>query len=106
MTVGLNDDFIVDPLLLHDDILVKSPVYLHIANISQVPSNIAGDNYLVYNQTTALATWTINHVLGRYPAVTVIDVNGFAIIADVEYPNISTVVITHAFPLAGKALLT
>lgn len=53
-----------------------------------------------------VATWTVRHNLGRHPLVQVLDTTGAQFDADVEYADVNTVVITHAQPVAGSALLS
>lgn len=59
---------------------------------------------ITFFQTTPSAVWTITHDLGHLPDVTVI-VGGEAVLADVSYPDIQTVVITFALPQTGEAVL-
>jgi len=86
------------------DIVAGEPVYLGIATIVTEPTNNPGQ-FLIYDQSTPMATWTINHTFTRFPSVTVIDASGFVIITDVEHANATTVVLTFAQPISGKALL-
>lgn len=63
------------------------------------------DTFIEHFQNTPSASWSINHGLGRTPAVTLI-VGGKIIIGDVEYTNSEQVLVTFAEPTAGKAILT
>lgn len=58
-----------------------------------------------HTQTNPAASWPINHNLGRYPQVTVVDSAGNRRISDVVYTNINNVSIIHSEPLAGAAYL-
>ena len=91
-------------MTLPTDIIAGEPVFLGITTVLNGGGS-GDDKFYVHEQTTPLATWTISHSFGRYPAVTVIDSSGFVIITDVEYSNSTTVVLTFAQPKSGKALL-
>lgn len=60
---------------------------------------------LPFDQIVPAAVWTINHGLGRYPSVTVIDSAGDPIVGDARYPSNNVIVITFTSPLAGTAYL-
>ena len=64
-----------------------------------------GDKNFVYNQLSSSATWTINHGLTKYPAVTIVDSAGTVVIGTVDYPSLNQVVVTFTTPFAGKAYL-
>jgi hypothetical protein len=57
-----------------------------------------------FQQTAPAAVWTITHTLGHLPEVNII-VGGESVDAQVDYPNINTVVITFAAPQTGTAEL-
>lgn len=59
----------------------------------------------IHDQTVAATTWTIEHNLGKYPAVTCIDGNGYVLIATVQYTGLNTVVLTFTEATTGKAIL-
>lgn len=50
------------------------------------------------NQTS----YTVNHNLGKYPAVTVIDSAGDEVIGDVEYLDLNTLRVVFSAPLSGR----
>lgn len=60
----------------------------------------------VFTQSTAAATWTINHNLGHVPSVEVFDSGSQEIEADVSHPSVNTAVIVFTVPTAGFARLT
>lgn len=92
------------------DFYVDAGSYDFLANGARIPFDAAEasggtDFYLLHDQTSALATWTIPHSFGRYPSVTLIDSASKVILTDLEYPDIATVVATFAEPTIGKAIL-
>ena len=80
-----------------------------LANDGKVPAEYlpAGGGSLVrvdHGQSTPAVTWTVNHNLGRRPHTEVYDPAGQLLLADVEHPDVNTVVITHAEPAAGSVV--
>ena len=65
---------------------------------------LSGANY-VHSQAVPAATWTINHGLGRYPSVTVVDSAGSVVGGDVEYTSTNQVVIYFSAAFGGAAYL-
>ncbi len=59
----------------------------------------------VHTQSTATSQWTINHYLNTKPGVTVVDNSGQELLAELHYPNNSTVLVTHGSPYSGVAYL-
>jgi hypothetical protein len=67
------------------------------------PGSGSGGSYL-FDQATPAATWSITHSLATKPAVTVV-VGGELLLAEVQYPSDSQVVVVFAQPTAGSAYL-
>lgn len=67
------------------------------------PGASGGSSTVILTQTTPLATWSASHSIGHKPTVAVI-VGNELVIADVEYPDDSTVVVTHASPQTGMVV--
>ena len=59
----------------------------------------------VHSQTPLAQVWTVDHPLGKYPAVTVVDSGNNVLEADVRYVNPDQLTITFAAPTSGKAYL-
>lgn len=64
-----------------------------------------GDLNYTHSQGAASAVWTINHSLGKYPSVTVIDSAGDEVEGTVTYPSTSQVVVTFTAAFSGTAYL-
>lgn len=62
-----------------------------------------GESAQVWDQNTPAATWTIPHTKGRIPVVQVY-VAGEQVVGDIDATD-TQVVVTHAAPVAGKAIL-
>ena len=67
----------------------------------------AGPSHATYThtQSSASATWTINHNLNCFPSVTIVDSAGSVVIGDVSYTNANTLVVTFVAAFGGKAYL-
>lgn len=70
------------------------------------PAGAVGGAPYTHTQVTPAATWPINHNLGRYPQVTIVDTFGNRRFADVIYADINNVSVIHSEPLAGAAYLS
>lgn len=71
----------------------------------QGPSGAAGGSAVVHVQSTPVPSWGISHSFGREPNVVVI-IDDEYVMADVQYPTLTTVVINFGEPQTGKAILT
>lgn len=69
------------------------------------PPGPAGGTYH-YIQSSPSAVWTINHNLGFYPNVTIVDSAGSVVEGDVTYPNTNTMVLTFTGGFSGDAYLS
>ncbi len=70
----------------------------------QGPPGSAPPTY-VHTQSVPSDTWTIEHGLGTYPSVSVVDSAGNTIISDVRYDTTSRLVVTFSASFSGKAYL-
>jgi len=68
------------------------------------PAGPPGQSF-IYTQSTLASVWTINHNLGVYPAVNVVDSGGTEVIPDVLYNSANTVTLTFGTPTSGRAFL-
>lgn len=59
----------------------------------------------VHEQTEASAEWVIEHNLGRYPAVTVLDSDGSEVHGDVRHDSENKVTVKFTVPFGGTATL-
>lgn len=60
----------------------------------------------VHVQAAASSIWTVNHTLGGYPSVTVVDTASTTVIGEVSYISTSQVRISFTAPFSGYAYLT
>ena len=91
--------------------VIKIGALLYVYNVVQAAAPIGGGvggsgSDTLFTFATPSATWTISHGLGHRPIVSLIDSTGAGFDADLEYPDLNTVVATHAVPVAGFAVIT
>lgn len=60
----------------------------------------------VHTQSTAASTWVINHALGGYPSVSVVDSSKTLVFGEITYPSTSQVVVNYSAAFSGYAFLT
>lgn len=59
----------------------------------------------IHTQLTASSEWTIQHNLGKFPSVTVVDSAGSVVLGETEYLDRNTVRLTFSSAFAGHAYL-
>jgi len=60
----------------------------------------------IFTQGVASALWTINHNLGTYPAVTVLDSTGAEVVCSIQYIDANNLTVAAVLPFSGQAILT
>jgi len=56
-----------------------------------------------FTETVSLSTtWTVNHNLNKYPAVSILDTGGTEVYGQIDYVSLTQVVITFVLPVAGR----
>lgn len=60
----------------------------------------------IHTQAAVSATWTINHALGGYPSVTVVDTASTVVYGEVSYISTTQVRVDFSAPFSGFAYLT
>ena len=63
------------------------------------------DRTFKFNQVVSIATWNINHNLGFFPSVSVVDSVGNFVTGDVSYIDDNNITITFKSAFKGKAYL-
>jgi len=63
------------------------------------------DKTFVFNQSTPSTTWTIQHDLGKFPSITVIDTGDTVVTGQYTYTDNNNVTLTFSAGFAGKAYL-
>lgn len=78
----------------------SSPLYVSVQD-----QHIRYDANFVYVQDSANDTWTINHNLGKFCSVTVVDDNDEVIYGNVDYVTANQLTVTFNAQITGKAYL-
>lgn len=63
------------------------------------------DSHFTFNQGIASASWSINHNLGKFPSISVVDSAGHQGFGSVRYVDANNLVVSFAAPFAGTAYL-
>lgn len=71
----------------------------------QGPAGTAGGSAVIHLQTDPSPSWVVTHAFGREPNVVVV-IDDEYVIADVQYPDMTTVVVNFGAPQIGKAVLS
>jgi hypothetical protein len=101
--IGVDGDFYID---LSDSSAVYGPKIdgawppLAIGRFSQFTQRS------IFTQGSASDTWSINHTLGGYPSVTVVNSTGTVVVGTVTYISTSEIQIEFTAPFSGTAYLT
>ena len=64
---------------------------------------IVSDKHYEYRQLTPSAMWEVEHNLDKYPAVSIVDSAGTAVIGDIEYLDANRVKLMFQSAFSGKA---
>lgn len=70
------------------------------------PGLVLVDIFYTHNQNTPSSTWTINHNLGFYPGITVVDSSGNVVEGSYTYQDANTIIISFSGAFSGKAYLS
>ena len=65
----------------------------------------AGDKTFDFEQTIPSATWNIQHNLGKFPSITVVDTSDSVVIGEYTYIDNNNVTLNFSAPFGGKAYL-
>ena len=95
------------------DVIVGDSISVDVVSKTEQPSvdviitgGIVGtDKNFVFTQSSASATWTINHTLNKFPAIEVVDSANDIVIGNVTYNSTSQITITFTAAFSGKAYL-
>lgn len=88
---------------IHNDLIDRDKEDCH--PISAITGLRQALDTFVFEQGVASSVWEIEHNLGKYPSVSIVDTAGNEIIASVKYPDENNVVITMTSEFKGKAYL-
>ncbi len=64
---------------------------------------LGGDKFFKYLQLSPADEWEINHMLGKFPAISIVDDDYNVIVGDVTYVDENKAIARFARPVTGKA---
>lgn len=64
-----------------------------------------GDKNYIHNQGSALAIWTINHNLDKFPSVIVIDSANSNVVGEIDYLSSNSLTVTFSGAFSGTAYI-
>jgi hypothetical protein len=82
-----------------------SPIGLPGPQGPQGPPGVSGGSYL-HTQSVPATAWTINHNLGYYPNITIVDSSKREVICEIEYVSVNQAIATFAAAFAGWAYVS
>lgn len=71
--------------------------------IAEVLAEGGGDLTYVHDQILSSQIWTVNHNLGKYPSIMIINSAGTVAMGDVTYINENQIIVTFSATFSGKA---
>jgi hypothetical protein len=111
LNVGSNTAFIISDGTSSDNIVTGETLLVASANSAlaiTVSANTLTFNVksgYVFTQGTPASVWTINHNLGKFPSINVVDESNDEVVGDVNYTNNNQIVVTFSASFSGKAFL-
>ena len=66
---------------------------------------IENDSFFQHNQESVSSTWTVEHNLNKYPAVTVVDSGDNVLYTEIEYIDKNTLEVRFEASTSGKAYM-
>lgn len=72
--------------------------------VVNITRTIGADKHYEHTQSVASATWTINHNLGKFPSVTVLDSEGRECVGDLVHNSVNQCTGNFGSSFGGKAI--
>lgn len=89
-----------DSLFINQNDAIKQVTIASV--LSQAGSS---DKHYIFTQATPSSTWTIEHNLGKCPAVTIVDSSGDEVVGDCRHTDINNLVLSFSGAFSGIAYL-
>jgi hypothetical protein len=70
-----------------------------------ISSGALGDQNYVHNQGGASSSWTVNHNLGKFPSVFVVDSGNNVVVGEIQYTNTNSLTVSFTATFSGKAYI-
>lgn len=63
------------------------------------------DVHFEHHQSTPSSTWSINHMLNKFPSVSIVDTSGNVVYGDIQHIDNNNLTINYSAAFSGKAYL-
>jgi hypothetical protein len=73
------------------------------ATLGKFVGGSGGDLGYTHTQSQAQTVWTVQHNLGKYPSVTVVDSAGTVVEGDIHHDSLNQVTLTFSAAFSGSA---
>jgi len=70
--------------------------------ITVSPVEVETDKFYQHDQAVASLSWNVNHELGKYPSVQIVNTSGKEIIGDIEFIDENNITVSFDIAVAGK----
>ncbi len=85
---------------------IHAAILAGVADLAQVVETLnTNTTGFVFNQTTPSDTWVIDHGLGRFPSITVVDSAGSIVVGSVVYTTADRITVSFSGGFSGTAYL-
>ena len=74
-----------------------------VGDLTNEDLNIVNDKHYEFRQLTPSDRWEVEHNLDKYPAVSIVDSAGTAVVGEIEYINPNKVILLFQGAFTGKA---
>ena len=97
----------IEPLMTinHSASMSCPDVPSNVCTIIDLEQLLCNNGTYIYTQEIPLAVWVINHNLGKFPSVTIVDTLNHVVVGDIVYNSSNTITLTFTTPFAGYAYL-
>lgn len=85
------------------DIALKADITYVDRQIASAVAGTAQDRNFVFTQAIPADVWVVNHNLGKFPSVTVVDSDGQRVIGGEQHISVNQVVLSFSAGFSGKA---
>lgn len=87
---------------------IRYPLVMVAGELRELPAGdsiYGADVHFNFTQASASDTWVIAHLLGKFPAVTVVDSAGTEVEGSINHTDVNSLTISFSAPFSGKAFL-
>lgn len=93
-----------EPYILQWDIPVEENDFIRNPVLILQPADVTvADKNYVHTQAVPSTTWTINHNLGKFPSISIVDTSDREWLGDIIHNSINQAVVVFAASFGGKA---